>query len=498
MENTNNEVVEKNQSTDIGSQPNVEQTSVQSSDFFGLHQKGSNLKTEILAGCIIFMSMFYIVPVQGAIIGWVLVDTGQADPTAVATIGIITAFTAGIMSILMGVYGRHPAALASGMGVNAFVAYTLMYGGMPYGAALSAVLISGIIFIIVSVTPVRQKILNAVPDDIKKAISIGVGLFLMFVALSNGGVIANMGSNPSLGTATGLGPLNDPVVILSIIAIFITIILWLYDIPGAVLIAMGVTAAIGIGFTLVGWEASIVDTNGNPIVLPSLNMDWSMYGASFKGIGDYAGQSIIGLGDVQNTWASPTWYMAIFVLFLNDFFDTTGTLFGLNSAMEEIEVDEATNKRVLIVDAIGTTFGSVSGTTNITIFAESASGVNAGGRTGITSITTGVLFLLSIPIIPILTPIFTPSVTTGAIVLVGIMMASQLKDINVEDRVFLTSSVFTIMFMILGYSIGLGIVVGLLTFIVLMLVTGRVKEVDWVLLATSPLFLAFLVLPIFV
>ncbi len=462
-------------------------TEVQQSrkDYFGLHQRKSNIKTELMAGLIIFMSMFYIVPVQGAMIGGVLsVD----DPNAVATIGIITAFSAGIITILMGLYAKHPIALASGMGVNAFVAYTLMANGMTYSAALSAVLMSGLIFIVISVTPIRERILRAIPDDIKKAISIGVGLFLLFVALTNGGIITQ-GS----GTPTSIGKLNDPFVLLSIFSIVVTIILWIYEVKGGVLIAMFATAAIGIVIHYIpGWNSSVG-------VLPSFDMDWDSYGESFTNIGNYFGQSFIGLGDVGNTWANPDWYLAIFVLFLNDFFDTAGTLFGINSSMgEDIEIDEATNKKVLFVDAIGTTFGSVAGTTNITVFAESTAGVQFGGRTGITAITTGCLFLLSIPVIPLLTPIFTSSVTVGAVVLIGVMMAYQLKDIHVDDKVYLVSSVFTIMFMILGYSIGTGIVIGLLTFILLMLATGRWKELDIILLLSSPMFLAFLILPLYI
>ncbi len=462
------------------------ETDIQQSrnDYFGLHQRKSNIKTEIMAGLIIFMSMFYIVPVQGAMIGGVL-----SDPNAVATIGIITALSAGVITIFMGLYAKHPIALASGMGVNAFVAYTLILGGMTYSAALSAVLMSGLIFIIISVTPIRERVLHAIPDDIKKAISIGVGLFLLFVALTNGGIIVQ-GS----GTPVSLGPLNDPFVLLSIFSILLTIILWIYEVKGGVLIAMFVTAALGIciNYIIPNWNSTIG-------TLPSLEMDWASYGASFTNIGNYFGQSFIGLGDVDNTWANPDWYLAIFVLFLNDFFDTAGTLFGINSSMgEDIEVDEKTNKRVLLVDAIGTTFGSISGTTNITVFAESTAGVQYGGRTGITAITTGCLFLLSIPIIPLLTPIFESSVTVGAVVLIGVMMAYQLKDIHVEDKVYLVSSVFTIMFMILGYSIGTGIVIGLLTFIILMLATGRWRELDLILIISSPMFLAFLILPLYI
>ncbi len=463
-------------------------------DFFGLHQRKSNIRTEIIAGLIIFATMFYIVPVQGGMIGGVL-----GDPNAAATIGVITAITAGLTTIFAGIYGRHPIALASGMGVNAFVAYTLILGGMSYASAMSAVLMSGIIFIVISVTSVRGKILNAIPDDLKKAISIGVGLFLMFVALTNGGVIYNMGNNPYLGTPTGLGPLSDPAVLLTIFAIMITIVLWLLDVPAAVLLAMVVTVVVGVVIGFTGWTTTAVDTSGIPIGLPSFDMNWSNYAASFTNMGNYFGQSFIGLGNVKETWADPTWYMAIFVLFLNDFFDTAGTLFGINEAMsKDIEVDEDTNKRVLIVDAIGTTVGSVFGATNVTTFAESTAGVQYGGRTGITSIVTGILFLLSAPIIPLITPLMTSSVTAGAIVLIGVLMASKLKDINVEDRVYLVSSIFTIMFMILGYSIGTGIVIGLLTFIILMLITGRIKELDIFLIASSPLFLAFLILPMFV
>ncbi len=504
MENTNTTSVE---STSV-EQTSTEQSNVQQTkgDYFGLHQRKSNLKTEIIAGIIIFMSMFYIIPVQGVMMAtgdMIYNGTFEAgpDPVMIASIGIITALAAGLISILMGAFAKHPAALASGMGVNAFVAFTLMAGGMSYTAALSAVLMSGVIFMIVSVTPVRGKILTAIPDDLKKAISIGVGLFLMFVALTNGGLIGNMGNNPDAGTPTSLGKLSDPFVLLTVITIFVTLTLWLLEVPGAVLIGMGISIVIGLFFNAIpGWDVSITDTSGGALYLPSLNFDWSTYGESFSSLDKYMGQAFVGLGDVDQTWSNPTWYLAIFILFLNDFFDTAGTLFGLNSAMEAegVVIDEKTNKRVLIVDAIGTTAGAVLGTTNVTTFAETASGVQYGGRTGITSITTGVLFLLSIPFIPLLTPFFTSSVTAGAIVLIGIMMASQLKDINADDKVMLTSSIFTIMFMILGYSIGTGIVIGLLTFIVLMLVTGRLKELDWILIASSPMFLAFLVLPLIV
>ncbi len=486
MENT------KIQTNEDSINNSIESTDSQKDGFFGLHQRGTTIKKEIMAGLIIFVSMFYIVGVQMSMLG-------LATDINPGTFGIITALAAGLTTICMGFYANHPASLAPGMGVNAFVAFTLILGGgMNIEAALSAVLISGLIFIAISVTPIRQKIMDAIPNDLKKAISVGVGLFLLFVALTDGGVIDNAGSHPGLGTPTGIGNFGDAFVLLSLFGIILTIILWALEIQGGVLIAMASTVVLGVILNAMGVGTSVIDASGNPQSLPSLEFDSTEYVEAWTDLPKLVGAAFTGMADTSQTWANPTWYMAIFTLFLMDFFDTTGTLFGLNSSMEEIEVSEETNKRVLIVDAVGTAGGAILGSTNITTFAETATGIQAGGRTGLTAITVGVLFLLSIPIIPLLTPLLTYSVTAGPVFLIGIAMASNLKDFNTEDKTMLASSITTIMFMILGYSIGLGIVMGLLLYIILMLVTGRFAELDWVLLATSPLFLAFLILPIFI
>ncbi len=469
---------------------NVE-TTVTKSSYFQIEERGSSVKTELLAGLVIFIAMFYIIPVQGGMLGGFLEGDALVN---IATIGIVTAMTAGITSIIMGLYANHPASLASGMGVNAFIAYTLMAGpdGMSFEAAMSAVLVSGLIFLIVSITPARRKILGAIPDDLKMAITIGVGFFLFFVALVNGGII---GWGDPFSTATFLGDLSDPFVILSFVSIFSIVILWLLEVEGSILIGMGITIVIGLIMNWVGMSPN-VETE----FLPSLSFDLSVYADSFKNLGSVMFQPFVGLADVKQTWINPEWYLAIFVLFLNDFFDTAGTLFGLNHSMEEAGYtpDEKTNNRVMGVDSVGTIIGSFAGATNVTTFAETGSGVAYGGRTGLTSITAGSLFLISIPIIPFLTPLFTSSVTTGAVVMIGIMMAAMLKRINVEDKAYLVSSIFTILFMILTYSIGTGIVIGLLTFIILMICTGRAKELDWVLLASSPMFIAFLALPLLI
>lgn len=469
--------------------------------YFKISKRKSTIKKELMAGLIIFISMFYIVAIQGSFIGESLAnESGMSNVISSSTIGIITAFSAAISSIFLGFYANLPIALASGMGVNAFVAFTMMGPmGMSFSESMSAILISGLLFVLISITPARTRILESIPDNLKKAISIGVGLFLMFVALSNTGIIGDLSDDPFAGTPTFLGDFSNPVVVLALISILLTIIFWLFDIKGGVLFVMIISILIGFVFYAI--------TN-NP-ELPTWEMDWNNYGESFKGLQNTIGKAFIGFSNTKSTFANPEWYLAIFVLFLNDFFDTAGTLFGVNNALNSIEKSELENSkfkseyndikinnRVLIVDAISTTIGSIFGATNVTIFAESNAGINYGGRTGLTAITTGILFIISIPIIPLLTPLFTYSVTAGAIFMIGIMMASLLKEINIEDKVYLVSSIFIIMFMILGYSIGTGIVIGLLVFILLMLVTGRIKELDWILIASSPLFLAFIILPL--
>lgn len=463
--------------------------------YFQMEERQTTFRKEIIGGLIIFLAMFYIVAVQGNMVGSMI--SGDVNG-AVAGIMIITAITAAVSSICMGVYAKHPIALASGMGVNAYVAFTLIAGGMAWEAAMAAVLMSGLLFIVISVTPARMKIMNAIPDDLKKAISIGVGLFLMFVALIDGGVIFD-GNNGVSGTPVGLGNFLDPFVVISLISIFTIIILWILNIEGAVLIGMGVALVCGLIFSYSGWNTSMMapDGTGFGVSLPGYkNFSMADYGQSFAAVGEIFGKSVTALGNkVDDTWANPQWYLAIFVLFLNDFFDTTGTLFGVNSNIESqgMEISNETNKKVLMVDAIGTTVGSIFGATNVTSFAETNAGVVYGARTGIAPIVVGILFLISIPVIPFLQPLLTSSVTCGAVVLIGIMMASQLKDLNYEDKVVLTASVFTIIFMILSYSIGVGIVMGLLTYLILQLITGKGKEVDWILYVISPILLIFLI-----
>lgn len=466
--------------------------------YFKVEERGSTIEREIISGVIIFVSMFYIVALQAGWMGPSLsAESGMSVASATATIGILVAITASLSTIFMGLYANMPLSLASGIGVGSFVAFTMTGGKMDlsYSAAMSAIMISGLIFIITSVTPARQKILNSIPDDMKKAISIGIGFFLLFIGLYNSGIIQVGG-----GTPTFVGKLSDPAILLALIGIFLTIILWLFDIKGGVLIAMIATIIIGLIFgQFDNWKS---DYGYN---IPSFdNVTWDNYGEAFSGMGNAMGRPFFGMAEVDSTWANPSWYLAIIVLFLNDFFDTAGTILGIDSAINksseeqgiEYRTDSKTDSKILLVDSTSTFVGSMFGTTNVTVFAESNAGIQYGARTGLASLVCGGLFILSIPLIPLLTPLFTSAITAGAIVMIGIMMAALLKQINVEDKVLLVSTVFTIIFMILGYSIGTGIVAGLLTYVILMIITNRFNELDITLLATTPLFLAFIILPL--
>ncbi len=457
--------------------------------YFKISKRNSTIGREIVSGLIVFISMCYIIFVQESILsdGINLWNTNHPNDQVIIpkwTFGIITALSAAFSSILMGMYANYPVSLASGMGANAFISYTLIATGKINPLAVFvAVFLSGVIFVIVSLSGLRKKILNSIPNDIKTAISIGVGFFIMYIALSNSGII--IGGN---GTITSIGSLKDPSVLLAMFAIIVTIILWIYDLKGYIIIAIVSTLVLGLILNLSGLESE-----SNP--LPSFGWGELNYKESFKGINVLFGQSFIQMGNVKQVWANPEFYIALLTLFLTDFFDTAGTLFGINENIDFEDKEKCVNK-ALIVDAVSTTACSIIGATNVTSFAESTSGVQNGARTGLTSIVTGILFLLSIPFIPLLGGLITPSVTTGAMIIVGISMAKSLTKIEFEDKVIASSSILIIILMMLTYSIGTGIVLGLLIYIILMIATGRIKEVDNYLMAFSPMLLLFIILPL--
>ena len=426
--------------------------------FFKLSEKGTTVKTEILAGVTTFLAMAYILAVNPAMLG----ETGMS----VQGVFLATA----VATIIMGLVANYPVALSAGMGVNALFTYTICFGmGLSYKGALACVFVSGIIFLVISITGIRTMIINAIPAQLKLAI----GFFIAFIGLKNAGIIV---ANES--TFVGLGNLQEPTVILAVVGILITLLLLTKNVSGAVFYGLVVTAVVGIFAGVCGVEGMPEIPTG----VISFDFDFSLVGAFASGLGELT--------------SHPQCYVAIFSLLFVDFFDTAGTLVAVCNRANL--VDETGNlenvDRALLADSIGTVIGSIAGTSTVTSFVESTSGVEVGGRTGLTAVTTGVCFLLSVFFSPLLSCV-TSAVTAPALIIVGILMAQQLKGIEWDNLVYAASGFMTVIFMILAYSISNGIAIGFITYTVSMIGVGKIKEIKpivWILDICFVIFLVFL------
>lgn len=417
-------------------------------EFFHLKEHKTSVKTELIAGVTTFLAMAYILGVNPGIL--------SATGMSMTSVFMATAISAGIASILMGLIANYPVALASGMGVNALFAYTVC-GAMGYSwaAALCAVFISGIIFVLISVTGVRKKIIDAIPVQLKLAIGAGIGFFIAFVGLKNAEIIV-----ANEGTLVGLGDLGNPTVLLAIFGILITIVCVMRNVPAAVFVGLIITAALGLVIGLFGIE-------GMPtLVFAAPDFTMEGFGACFAGFGELFANPMSAL-------------LVIFSFLFVDFFDTAGTLVAIGNEIglvnDKGELENA--EQALLADSLGTVFGAVLGTSTVTSFVESSSGVGVGGRTGLTACTTGVLFLLSIFISPFILGLVTSSVTTPALVVVGVMMAQQLRQIEWNNMLYAIPAFVIVITMILTYSISNGIALGFLTYVVCMLSAGKAKDI---------------------
>ena len=358
-------------------------------NLFHLKEHGTNVKTEILAGITTFLAMAYILAVNPAILG-------QAHMSHQGVF-LATAISAGVTSIFMGLMANYPVSLAPGMGVNALFTYTIVgqMGLSPEGA-LACVFVSGIIFVLITVTNIRRMIINAIPAQLKLAIGAGIGFFVAFVGLKNAGIVV-----ASESTFVTLGNLKDPTVLLALFGIIITLVLLVKNKPAAVFYGLIITAVVGVVF------GSLFGLKGMPQLpskVVSVNFDFSLVGAFARGFNEM--------------FTHPQCIVAIFSLLFVDFFDTAGTLVAVASKADLIDENgELVNvERALLADAVGTVFGSMIGTSTVTSFVESTSGVGVGGRTGLTVCTTGICFLLTVFFYPVLSMI-TDAVTAPALVI---------------------------------------------------------------------------------
>lgn len=406
-----------------------------------------SFKTEIVAGITTFLTMAYILGVNPAILS----ATGMPKQS----VFLATALSAGIASILMGLIANYPVALAPGMGINAFFTYTVVLTyGYTWQEGLSLVFLSGIVFLIISLTGIRKKIIDSIPSSLKQAIGAGIGFFIAFIGLVNSGIIVKNDA-----TLVGIGNLRNPSTLLAIIGLFITIYLMSKNIRAALFFGLISTSIIGLILGYLGYENMPYFSS-----FVSVNFEYETFGSFLQGF-----KGIIGKKDI---------FIVVFTFLFVDFFDTAGTLLAICNKIGLVDENENIKNidKALIADSTGTIIGSILGTSTVTSYIESTSGVAAGGKTGITAITTGILFLLSTLFFPLLT-LVTPSVVAPALICVGILMATQLSNIDWHDFTSAASGFFIIIMMILGYSIADGIASGFIVYVITMIAKGEIKNI---------------------
>ena len=441
--------------------------------FFKLKENKTTVKTELAAGLTTFMTMAYILAVNPS----VLSTTGM-DSTAVLLATCLASF---IGTACMAFMANLPFALSSGMGLNAYMAYTVcgIYG-YSWQVALLAVFIEGIIFIILSLTSVREAIFNAIPLSLKRAVSVGIGLFIAFIGLQNAGLAVDSATLVSLVNFRENFSTTGICALLALIGLLMTSILYIKKVKGSILIGIFGTWILGIICQLV--HIYVPDNESYFSLLPTFKMtDFSKLGETF---GQCFNVDMSGVGIFN-------FVVVIFSFLFVDLFDTLGTLIGVSTKANMLDKDGKLPKikPALLADAVATSAGAVLGTSTTTTFVESSSGVAAGGRTGLTALTTAVLFLLSMLFAPIFIAI--PSFATApALILVGFLMFSTISEIKLSEKNYASAipAYLCIIAMPLFYSISEGIAIGVISFVVINLICGKRKEINPIMYVLAVLF----------
>ncbi len=417
---------------------------------FGLNPKETNVKTEIMAGLTTFLTMAYILAVNPNILSATGMDRGALFSTTVLISAAAT--------ILMGLYAKLPFALAPGMGLNAFFAYTIcLIMGYSWRFALTAVFLEGLIFILLTVTNVREKIVDIIPETLKKSISVGIGIYIAFIGLSSAEIVVNNDA-----TLVSIGDLSQGPALLCIIGIVLSSVLLIKKVPGALLIGIIVT-------TLIGIPLGVTQFNGVMSTPPSVEpifckFEWTKIFTSEM-------------------------FVIVFTLLFVDLFDTIGTLIGVATRAGMIKNGKIPHlKQAFMVDALATTSGAIMGSSTVTTFVESAAGVEQGGRSGLTAFVCGLCFLVSLFFAPLFLSI--PSAATAPVlVLVGVMMMSSVVEINFREYSEAIPAFICFVMMPLCYSISDGIVLGMLSYVLINLCAGKYNKLSIGMYILSAFFL---------
>ena len=441
---------------------------------FKLKEHNTTVKTEVMAGITTFLTMAYILAVNPNMLSASGMDNG-----AVFT---ATALASALATFIMAFWANYPIALSAGMGLNAYFAYTVCLGQLqgiddPWKIALAAVLVEGIIFIILSFFKLRETIVNAIPENLKYGITSGIGLFIAFVGLKGAGVVVSDDS-----TLVALGNFGRPEVALCLIGILVIAVMNHYNVKGSILWGILITWVLGIIAQLTGWyvvdpdagAASLIPSlSASSFIPPSISSTFCKF--DFAWIGSHVSEFVV----------------IVFSFLFVDMFDTIGTVIGVAEKADLLDEDGNLPRvgRVLMADAIGTVAGSMLGTSTVTSFVESSSGVAEGGKTGLTAMTTGILFLVALFLSPIFLAI--PSFATApALVIVGFFMASSIKKMEFDgDLADAVGGYLAFLMMPLTYSIANGIMFGVLAWFIIKVCTGKLKKIHPVMYIVCALFI---------
>ena len=438
--------------------------------YFRFEELGTNYRTEFMAGMTTFLAMAYILFVNPSVLSLEGVEqlpdgVTRMDQGAVFT---ATAIAAAVGTLFMGIVAKYPIGLAPGMGLNAFFAYTVVLTyGIPWETALSGVLASGLIFIILTLTGLREKIINFIPGNLKLAVGAGIGFFIAFLGFQNAGII--IGDDDTL---VSIGNLTSGPVMLSIFGIVISVVLLSLNIRGGIFYGMLLTSIVGMIFGLIPVPSGVSEVvSGVPSVAPTF------------------GQAFVNFGDIFTLEMLVVMLTFLFV----DFFDTAGTLVAVArqaGLMKDNKLPRA--GKALFADSAATVAGAIVGTSTTTSFVESTSGVGVGGRTGFTSVVTAGFFLLALFFSPLL-QVVTLEVTAPALIIVGVLMSTALKEIEWDRFEIAVPSFLTIIAMPLTYSIATGIAIGFVFYPITMIMKGKIKEIHPVMYVLFVIFVLYFI-----
>ncbi len=439
--------------------------------YFKISERKSTVKKEVIAVLITFLSMSYILVVNPEMLS----QTGMDSSVLLVS----TALGAAIATLIMGLYANYPVALAPGMGMNAFFTFTVCGSlGYSWQDALFGLFVSGCIFLLLSVTGLREKIINSIPNTIKSATTVGIGMFIAFVGFQNANIIVSSDS-----TLVNFGTLTSPITLLSVIGLFVILALVVKKNNYAIFVGMVIMTIVGILVTVISNLDLGVTYTGIVDVPPSIA---PVFGKIFT-----EGSNKLQL------LMDPSFWLVVFSFLFVDFFDTTGTLIAVGS--DAGLLDEKGNledgSKALLADALGTTFGAILGTSSVTSYVESVSGVKAGARTGLSSVVVAVCFLLSVFFYPILTLIGT-FVTAPVLIVVGSMMALNNARIDFTDYIEATTAFMIVIVTVLSYSIANGIAVGFIIYTFMKICDGKAKEISIMTYVLSILFIVKFTMPL--